>query len=347
MSEKASLRSQDVESGDFVQPRRKVQRRPLFARLALLSLTLLLLLCTYNPLDLLPSCSSDSKPFDPALRAGCESLLSTPAGYHTSRISKLADTLSGHNAMWIAEPGPAAFYYLGGFGAGTWFASERTFVVVVTPSGGITILTPEFERLRAQRVPVAQELDITWVSWQEDEDPSSVLAEHLEGEMPSVLFDDSVRWYIAHGISEKMGATPASQEARQEVSLLRERKDEREVGLLRCANQMTLHAIRQTSRRMRIGITESKTKKILAEELSKAGAPGEGLVLFGGECIRLSSCGQALTFTVDAAYPHGAGADRELAKEDLVLIDAGGDFGGYVADITRVSSRTPIPRATS
>jgi Xaa-Pro aminopeptidase len=44
--------------------------------------------------------------------------------------------------------------------------------------------------------------------------------------------------------------------------------------------------------------------------------------------------------TVDAenaALPHGSGTDRVLGKKDMVLIDAGGEWGGYVADITRVS----------
>jgi Xaa-Pro aminopeptidase len=38
----------------------------------------------------------------------------------------------------------------------------------------------------------------------------------------------------------------------------------------------------------------------------------------------------------DAALPHGTGTDKKLGKHDLVLIDAGGTWGGYVSDITRV-----------
>lgn len=47
---------------------------------------------------------------------------------------------------------------------------------------------------------------------------------------------------------------------------------------------------------------------------------GDGLVLFGE----------------NAALPHGSGTDRKLGREDLILIDAGGKWGGYTADITRV-----------
>ena len=40
----------------------------------------------------------------------------------------------------------------------------------------------------------------------------------------------------------------------------------------------------------------------------------------------------------DAALPHGSASDRRLGRHDLVLIDAGGKWGGLVSDITRVSS---------
>ena len=42
----------------------------------------------------------------------------------------------------------------------------------------------------------------------------------------------------------------------------------------------------------------------------------------------------------NAALPHGSGTDRALGKEDMILIDAGGNWGDYVADITRVSQRS-------
>lgn len=40
----------------------------------------------------------------------------------------------------------------------------------------------------------------------------------------------------------------------------------------------------------------------------------------------------------NAALPHGSGTDRLLNKGKMVLIDAGGEWGGYVSDITRVSA---------
>ena len=39
----------------------------------------------------------------------------------------------------------------------------------------------------------------------------------------------------------------------------------------------------------------------------------------------------------NAALPHGSGTDRILGENDLILIDVGGKFHGYVSDVTRVS----------
>ena len=39
----------------------------------------------------------------------------------------------------------------------------------------------------------------------------------------------------------------------------------------------------------------------------------------------------------NAAFPHGGSTDRQLQKEDFILIDAAASLHGYKSDITRVS----------
>jgi Xaa-Pro aminopeptidase len=99
---------------------------------------------------------------------------------------------------------------------------------------------------------------------------------------------------------------------------------------------------------MHIGITESKTRKILEEEMAKTGLiDGDGLVLFGGE-FQSDTFALVLMVSENAALPHGSGTDRVLGVNDLALIDAGGKWGGYVSDITRVSnfSQKPNPQVS-
>lgn len=52
----------------------------------------------------------------------------------------------------------------------------------------------------------------------------------------------------------------------------------------------------------------------------------------------MKGCYRAADYELEnAALPHGSGTDRKLIKDEMVLIDAGGKWGGYVSDITRVS----------
>ena len=69
----------------------------------------------------------------------------------------------------------------------------------------------------------------------------------------------------------------------------------------------------------------SWAERILEEEFANQGARGGGLVQFGPS----------------AAFPHGAPAERRLAKGDAVLIDCGCKVRGYSCDITRTVSFGP------
>jgi len=69
-------------------------------------------------------------------------------------------------------------------------------------------------------------------------------------------------------------------------------------------------------------MTESDVARILEEEFVKLGVRGGGLVQFGPS----------------SAFPHGAPAERRLAKGDPVLIDCGCKIHGYNSDVTRTVS---------
>jgi Xaa-Pro aminopeptidase len=161
--------------------------------------------------------------------------------------------------IWIAEPGPSAYYYLGAFASSDWWLSERPFLIAITPSNNnpaesnITLLTPEFEKLRAQGIALPDEVNarVTWVSWQENESPYQVLWDHV-GLNGGIVGDGQVRGFILEGLQatasqvENDKSISVSRERqskmsdiKEAVALVRQRKDEREVGLLRCANQVS------------------------------------------------------------------------------------------------------------
>lgn len=188
-------------------------------------------------------------PLEPDFLAGCNSLLKPTQSTYTDRLSRLVTALKQTDnrspAVWIAEPGPSSSYFTGAFASSDWHLSERPFLIAITPaedgvSPNITLLTPEFERIRAQLKPLPEQVEghLGWVSWQESESPYDVLAQHL-GKKGGVLVDPMVRNFISAGLARTMEGCGDTIDAEKAVASIRERKDEREIGLLRCANQVS------------------------------------------------------------------------------------------------------------
>lgn len=170
----------------------------------------------------------------------CTRLLEPPPEVYTDRISRLTDALEP-NTVWIAEPGTSSEYFVGGFSSRDWWLSERPLLIAISPSHkNITILTAEFEKARAELVNLPREIrDIaTFVPWLESESPYDILSRHFGADVSKkIILDGQVRSFIGEGL-EGAGFERRSKGEAEKVKELRERKDEREIGLLRCANQV-------------------------------------------------------------------------------------------------------------
>lgn len=195
---------------------------------------------------------SKVKDLSPGFITECHDLLDAPSGTFTDRITRLSATLN-EDTVWIAEPGTSAEYFLGGFSSRDWWLSERPLLIVVSSrSENVTILTAKFEQARAESVHLPKEVEerTTFVPWLESESPYDVLDAHLgtgQGNEKGrqIVWDDQVRSFITAGL-RGVGWTDAPEKEVERVRELRERKDQREIGLLRCANQASstkaLHA---------------------------------------------------------------------------------------------------------
>jgi hypothetical protein len=168
----------------------------------------------------------------------CNSLLDPPTGTYTDRISRLTTSLEP-NTIYISEPGTSSEYFIGGFSSRDWWLSERPLLIAFTPSKNLTILTAKFEQSRAELVELPKEIrDITtFVPWLESESPYEVLKKHLDAEVGRVVVDGQVRSFITEGLDGAGFARATSKEG-EKIKEIRERKDEHEIGLLRCANQV-------------------------------------------------------------------------------------------------------------
>ncbi|RMA77531.1 Xaa-Pro aminopeptidase [Metamycoplasma subdolum] len=100
------------------------------------------------------------------------------------------------------------------------------------------------------------------------------------------------------------------------------KKDEEEVTKIQEACNISLQALEEVKKLLRVGITEEEVANKL----------GYLMRLFGAEKESFESI---VAFGTNAAEPHHHPTNRKLADGDIVKIDFGAQFAGFASDITR------------
>lgn len=208
--------------------------------------------------------------------------------FHSRQVA-LARTLHELGAAaYIAEPGANAEFF-GNISSSQWHLSERPLLLIISPdevdgnvAPRISILTPTFEATRAKLLPVSSQ-DVSYFDWPEDSNPYDIAISSLSSKSGTIFVDNSIRKFISDGLADAYtGGDVLS--APLEVRSLRERKSATEINLLRCANEVTLMAIRAAREHFYIGMRESEAQSLVVKALADAGLKGGfALTLFGGK----------------------------------------------------------------
>lgn len=113
-------------------------------------------------------------------------------------------------------------------------------------------------------------------------------------------------------------------------SALRVNKDESEVAAMRRAVEIAQEAFTKTLPFIRIGVTEREIAAELSAQLLRAGSsaemPFQPIIASGP----------------NSANPHAVPSDRKIAPGDLIVIDWGAAFDGYISDLTRTLAVRPV-----
>jgi len=217
--------------------------------------------------------------------------------------------------LFIAAPS-TNFQYFAGYNPGR---SERLIAVFVPAKGGSVIVCPSFEVERLTRNAAVQDIR----GWEEQEDPWRLVRTAL-GEMKpqhgrAELALEHTFDYASYLRLAGVGGDWHIQTAQPVSERLRIIKYPEEIALIRQAIAITEASIAATFAALQVGMTEREVAGRLSEEMRSRGAPGGGLVQFGPS----------------SALPHGGPGGPKLAREMVVLIDAGSPVEGYASDITR------------
>jgi Xaa-Pro aminopeptidase len=214
--------------------------------------------------------------------------------------------------------GPSAdFRYLTGHPAAS---SERLLALVVPQAGETLLLVPELESTR-----FSETLPFSLRTWKDGEDPIRLLAAHLERLGVGTIGVNDEFW--AAFLLPLQAALPTRHFTRVSPILqaLRRIKSATEIALVREAVARVDAAWQRFCASEHLtGRTERQVARRLTELLLEEGLDH---VAF---CIVASG--------PHAASPHHEPTDRIIQAGDPVVIDVGGPYHGYFADLTR----TPV-----
>ncbi|MGH7418891.1 MAG: M24 family metallopeptidase, partial [Candidatus Rokuibacteriota bacterium] len=206
--------------------------------------------------------------------------------------------------------------YLSGYHPGR---SERLIALLLPAVGEPAIVCPAFEVERIKRQSAVAEV----LGWEEQNDPYTLVrdtARRLRGRgTAKVALEPTTDYHTFRRLADTLSGwdwtdgTPLWER-------LRLIKYAEEIALIRRAVEITEAAIAATFAQLAGGMTEREVARLLSREMEqRGGSGGGGLIQFGAS----------------SALPHGGPGDSALARETVVLIDAGCRVGGYTSDITR------------
>ncbi|MFZ2412803.1 MAG: Xaa-Pro peptidase family protein [Candidatus Cryosericum sp.] len=102
-------------------------------------------------------------------------------------------------------------------------------------------------------------------------------------------------------------------------------KDERELDMMRGAGRVADKAFKAMISQLRAGMTENDAAALLEYEMRKAGAQGTSFSTIVGSGAR-------------GALPHGIASGKVIKNGEVIVIDFGVNYQGYMSDCTRTVS---------
>ena len=200
---------------------------------------------------------------------------------------------------------------------------ERPVAVIFIPGQPLTIILPELEtaKLTALSFPVQTfTFNDDPATWQ-DVYRHAVQATQIENSRIGV---EPTRFRVLE-LRFLETAAPHAQivSAESAVASLRMCKDATEISAMRKAVDIAQRALQATIPSIRIGMTEQDIAAELVLQLLRAGTHADmpfTPIVSGGP---------------NSANPHAFPSRRKIAPGDLLVIDWGASFDGYISDLTR------------
>jgi Xaa-Pro dipeptidase len=236
----------------------------------------------------------------------------------TSRFDTLTASLKTSNLdAVVLNPGPTLTHLTGLH----FHLMERPIVLLFAPGKQAAVVLPELEMQKLAGQP--------YQAFPYGENPAdwgkafrgAVQALGLDGKRVGV----EPRQLRLLEFSFIRDAAPESDfpDASLALAELRLRKDSQEIQKMKRAVQIAQSALEATIPLIKIGMTEKELSAELVVQLLKNGSEPEmpfSPIISGG---------------LNAANPHATPTERKLQRGDMLVVDWGAAYDGYISDLTR------------
>ncbi len=236
---------------------------------------------------------------------------------YRQRIKRAQVLMRENNLKAIYINAGTNLYYFTGT---KWYASERLVGAIIPVDGEIEYIAPYFE---VNTLNGFTQINAKISAWQEDENPYQLVIKRLQAmgfTEGQIGIDESAAFFIFDGLA-KASSAYNYQNAKLITAGCRMIKSANEIALMQLAKNMTMEVHKAAAKILRPGISTQEVTQFINKAHQKVGASGSFF------CIVL--------FGVDSSFPHGVKTPKNLAENDIVLIDTGCTIEGYNSDITR------------
>ena len=222
----------------------------------------------------------------------------------------------------ILNPGPTLTYLTGVH----FHLMERPVVLFVAPGQDPVLVLPELELPKMELFPYKVQAVAYGENPSEWENAFRKAAQALglDGKRIGV----EPRQLRLLEFSHVKAGAPESEfpDASNVLSMLRLKKDKAEVDSMRRAVKIAQDALEATIPFIKIGMTERELSSELVMQLLKNGSDSEF------PFAPIVSAGP------NSANPHASPTERKLQAGDLLVVDWGAAYDGYISDLTRTFS---------
>jgi Xaa-Pro aminopeptidase len=228
---------------------------------------------------------------------------------YLSRLTNLRRTFKKHRCDALVIGHRSNLQYLCGF-------TGTAGMAIVLPDAAFFLTDFRYQAQAAQQVPSEYSVVIAKKGlWQE-------AAKVLRKKAARVGFEAEHTSVATFEEIQKLLAPAAAVSTFRAVEVLRERKDDDELAILRRAIQIADATFAHLCGILRPGLTEREISLEIEAHMKSQGASGvsfESIVASGAR----------------GALPHGVASDKVLQPGEMVTIDMGARYEGYCSDMTR------------